>query len=418
MTCAAVGCTSGGNSVDLMAEVNGDVNDVGDVSDAGDAGDAGDVSDVGDVATLRDIAMTEFAVDLLRESYEDGENTLVSPLSVISALGMTANGAVGETKLQMEDVFGMEVSALNEYLCSYRKSLPTSEKYKLSLANGIWFRDDERLVVKEDFLKTNADYYGAGAYKAPFDASTVRDINGFVKEHTDGMIKDIINEIPDAAVMYLVNALAFDAQWQDMYFEHQVHDGVFTTESGEERKADMMYSTESVYVEDGGVVGFLKYYADRKYAFAALLPNEGVGVGEYINTLTGEGIASMLAEAEYATVRAAMPKFEFEYDIIMNDALKSLGMTAAFDSKTADFSGIGTSAYGPIYIGRVIHKTYISVGERGTRAGAATVVEMNAGSAEPIEVKTVYLDRPFVFMIIDCESNVPLFIGALCDVKS
>lgn len=400
MMCAMVGCAVRSGSVDLMEGIESEG------------------KERKELTAYENIAMTEFAVDLLRESYEDGENTLVSPLSVISALGMTANGATGETKSQMEDVFGMEVSALNDYLYSYRASLPTAEKYKLSLANGIWFRDDESFVVNEDFLKTNADYYGAGAYRAPFDSSTVRDINGFVKENTDGMIKDIINEIPESAVMYLVNALAFEAEWQDVYYEDQVRDGVFTTETGEERRAKLMYSTEGLYIEDGGATGFIKYYAGCKYAFAALLPNENVTVGEYVSTLTGEGVASMLAEAKYATVRAAMPKFEFEYDILMNDALKSLGMTAAFDSKTADFSGIGTSENGPLYIGRVIHKTYISVGERGTRAGAATIVEMNAGSAEPIEVKTVYLDRPFVFMIIDCEHNVPVFIGTLVDVKS
>lgn len=400
MLCAVVGCAVSSNSIDLMEGIDGMETETATVTEDENA------------------AMTEFAVDLLRESYADGENTLVSPLSVISALGMTANGAVGETKSQMERVFGMDVASLNKYLSAYRKALPMSEKYKLSLANAIWFRDDERFDVKEDFLLANASYYGAGAYRAPFDASTVRDINGFVKENTDGMIKDIINEIPDSAVMYLVNALAFEAEWQAIYFENQVRDGVFTTETGEERRVKMMYSTEGLYLEDGNATGFIKPYAGGKYAFAALLPNEDVSVGEYISTLSGEGVASMLTEAKYATVRAAMPKFEFEYDILMNDALKSLGMTAAFDADAADFSGIGTSSYGPLHIGRVIHKTYISVGERGTRAGAATVVEMSDGTALPMDIKTVHLDRPFVFMIIDCEHNVPIFIGTLADVKS
>ncbi len=330
---------------------------------------------------------------------------------------MVANGSAGDTKTQMERVLGMEVSVLNEYLYSYRKSLVNGEKYKLSLANGIWFRDSESFAVKEDFLEKNASYYNAGAYKAPFDASTVRDINSFVKENTDGMIKDIIDEIPAAAVMYLVNAFAFEAEWQNIYYKHQVRDGVFTTEAGEILGVDMMYSTEGTYIEDENATGFIKYYVDRKYAFAALLPREGMSVGAYIDTLTGSGVTEMLSSAEYATVQAAMPKFEFEFDTEMSETLHTLGMYDAFSPETAEFSLMGSSTEGPLYISKVIHKTFISVGEKGTKAGAATLVEMYTGTAAPDEIKTVYLDRPFVFMIIDCENNIPIFIGTLADVN-
>lgn len=398
MVLSFVGCEVSSRSEDLMAEVVGD-------------------KPSGDVPANGNVALTEFAVDVLRESYKDGENTLVSPLSVASALGMVANGAEGDTKTQMERVLGMEVSVLNEYLYSYRKSLVNGENYKLSLANGIWFRDSESFAVKEDFLEKNASYYNAGAYKAPFDASTVRDINGFVKENTDGMIKDIIDEIPAAAVMYLVNAFAFEAEWQNIYYKHQVRDGVFTTEAGEILGVDMMYSTEGTYIEDENATGFIKYYVDRKYAFAALLPKEEMTVGEYIDTLTGKGVAKMLENAEYATVQAAMPKFEFEFDTEMSETLHTLGMCDAFTPETADFSLMGSSTEGPLYISKVIHKTFISVGEKGTKAGAATLVEMSTGTAAPDEIKTVYLDRPFVFMIIDCDNNIPIFIGTLADVN-
>ncbi len=388
------GCAVRSRSADLMASIDGEV-------------PSGSIPENGNVA------LTEFAVDIFRESYKEGENTLVSPLSVASALGMVVNGAAGDTKLQMERVLGMEVSALNEYLYSYRKGLVNGEKYKLSLANGIWFRDSERFTVNEDFLGKNATYYDAGAYKAPFDSSTVRDINSFVNEHTDGMIKDIIKDIPSSAVMYLVNSLAFEAEWQAPYYKHQVRDGVFTTEAGEILGVDMMHSGEGTYIEDENATGFIKYYDGRKYAFAALLPREGMKVGEYIDTLTGNGVAEMLENAEYAAVQAAMPKFEFEFDTEMSGTLHDLGMYDAFAPDTADFSLMGSSTEGPLFISKVIHKTFISVGEKGTRAGAATLVEMADGAASPDEIKTVCLDRPFVFMIIDCEENVPLFIGAL-----
>ena len=90
-------------------------------------------------------------------------------------------------------------------------------------------------------------------------------------------------------------------------------------------------------------------------------------------------------------------------------------MPAAF-GPSADFSGLGTSTGGNISITRVLHKTFISVAEQGTRAGAATVVEMNDGCAPEFEEpKYVTLDRPFVYMLIDRETNVPFFIGTLTD---
>ena len=129
----------------------------------------------------------DFGVRLFQHSAKEGENTLISPLSVLSALAMTANGAKGDTLAQMEDVLGMPVGELNQYLRTFMADLPDEETCKLHVANSVWFRDDPSFTVEQPFLQTNADYYGAGVYKAPFDDSTKRDINNWVKEHNDGM---------------------------------------------------------------------------------------------------------------------------------------------------------------------------------------------------------------------------------------
>jgi serpin B len=197
-----------------------------------------------------------------------------------------------------------------------------------------------------------------------------------------------------------------------------VRDGVFTKEDGMQQQAELMYSMEEQYLEDANAVGFIKYYADKKYAFVALLPDEDISVKNYIDSLTGEKLASMLANPTDIQVNAAIPKFENENSIEMNDVLKAMGMTDAFDYTVSDFSGIGTSIAGNLYISRVLHKTFIAVDEKGTKAGAATVEEMKDGSAEPKEIKTVYLDRPFVYMLIDCEANLPVFIGTLMDISN
>ena len=365
-------------------------------------------------------AAADFGVRLFKTSIEEGENTLISPLSVLYALAMTANGADGETLAQMEQVLGMDVDNLNSYMLAYLELLPESKDYKMSLANSIWFKDDPNFAVEQSFLQTNADYYGAGAYKAAFDEGTRNDINNWVKEHTDGMIPEIIDEIPDEAIMYLVNALAFDAKWADEYEEHQIREGRFTMEDGTRQDVDMMHSEEYTYLEDDLATGFIKYYKDRKYAFVAMLPNEGVSVSQYVDSLTGEHLRELLNNPQDLTVFASIPKFETEYDIEMSEVLQEMGMTDAFDWRVADFSRLGTYNVDGmnICISRVLHKTFISVSEQGTRAGAATAVEMVAeGAMEIVDFKEVVLDRPFVYMLIDCETNLPFFIGTMMNVN-
>ena len=362
--------------------------------------------------------VTDFAIRLFKASNENGKNTLISPLSVLCALAMTANGAEEETLAQMEEVLGMTTDELNMYLYSYMKNLPQGDKYKLSLANSIWFTEDERFTVNQDFLQTNADYYGADIYKAPFDKQTLKDINNWVKQNTDEMIPEILDQIPSEAIMYLVNALAFEAEWSEIYEKHQVKDGEFTKEDGTKQDVKFMYGSEGTYFEDEKATGFMKRYKGGKYAFVAMLPNEGVSVSEYIASLDGESLNALLANPQYATVRTSIPKFETEYKVEMSEILQDMGMTEAFDMYNADFEGLGTSTGGNIYISRVLHKTFISVGEKGTKAGAATIVEMKDGAAaEPTEPKEVYLDRPFVYMLVDCENNIPFFIGTMMDVN-
>ncbi len=379
---------------------------------------AGEVSET-PLSAPESASLTDFALRLFKAGNEDGENTLISPLSVLAALSMTANGAKGETLAEMEAVLGMPVSQLNGYMHSYLNSLPQGEKYKLSLANSIWFTDDDRFTVNEDFLQTNADYFGADIYKSPFDGTTLKDINLWVEQKTDGMIPEILDEIPDDAIMYLINALAFEAEWTEIYTKDAVSTNTFTTADGTKHEVEFMYSTENGFLEDENATGFIKYYKDRKYAFVALLPNEGNTVSEYVNSLTGESLAEMLENPQEIPVKTAIPKFETEYDTEMSKLLSAMGMPKAFDGFEADFSALGTSSAGNIFISRVLHKTFISVGEKGTKAGAATAVEMEDECAPEFEEsKKVYLDRPFVYMLIDCQNNIPFFIGTLNEVKA
>ena len=376
---------------------------------------ANPVAEVGDLKENA-AAVTDFAVRLFQNSMTEGESTLVSPLSVLCALAMTANGAKGETLTQMEETLGLNVDTLNSWLHTYVNGLPQAKTAKLNLANSIWFTEDESFTVEREFLQTNADYYGADIYSAPFNDRTLKDINNWVSDHTDGMIPEILSELPEETAMVLINALAFDAEWQNIYKETQVRDRTFFTEDGKPRKVDMMHCSEYTYLEDELATGFIKYYKGGDYAFVALLPDEGVTVADYAASLTGEGLQKILGSATQEKVITVMPKFETESSLELSEVLQNMGITDAFDWRVADLSGLGTSTIENLEIEKVFHKTFIMVDEKGTKAGAATAELVAPGDSAPREdPKEVILDRPFLYLLIDCKTNTPFFLGSMMD---
>lgn len=359
---------------------------------------------------------TEFSMRLFQNSMQEDRNTLVSPLSVLNALAMTANGAQGETLAQMEEVLGLPVDEWNEYFNGYSKTLPSDENCRLLLANSIWCKDDGTFSPEEDFLEKNETWYNAGIHQIPFDENGCAQINDWVKERTEGMIETLLDQIPSDAVMYLVNALAFDGKWEEPYEDVWIQDGVFTNQDGAARDVTMMYSTEEKYLEDEDTTGFLKYYEGGRLAFAAFLPREDVKLADYVSGFSGQKLTELLENAQAVEVDAAIPQFESDACVEMSGVLQAMGMKDAFDENLADFSGLGTSTDGNIFINRVLHKTFLSVDEKGTKAAAATAVEMVAECAEIVERKVVHLDRPFVYMLVDSETELPVFVGAVVDL--
>lgn len=355
-------------------------------------------------------AAVNFAAELFAKSAADGENTLVSPVSVLYALAMTANGAGGETLQQLEQAFGTDVNSLNHWLAEYMAYLAGDE---VSVSNSIWYRDS--FVPHRNFLQTNADFFNAGLYSAPFDNSTVKDINSYVKKSTNGMIDKIIDDIEPATVMMLINALTFEAQWQEKYKNSRIHEGEFYAYDGTTQQADYMYSEESVYLTDENTTGFAKYYKGGDYAFVALLPDESISIDTYIDGFTGEKLNNLLKNRRATEVEVVIPQFESEYSTQLKDVLKAMGIERLFSENSADLSSMGETDTN-LFVSSVLHKTYISVDKQGTKAAAVTLVAADNATAISM-IPFVRLDRPFVYMIVHTDSNVPLFIGATMSIK-
>ena len=245
--------------------------------------------------------------------------------------------------------------------------------------------------------------------------ATKKAINDWVKKNTDKMIPEILDRISPDAVMYLVNALAFDAKWERPFKSNEVRERKFTAQNGQEQTGEFLCSVAGQYLHDENAEGFLKAYEGGRYAFAALLPEEGTSIEDYVSQLTGERLHAILTSPVNESTEFVLPKFKTEFSAELSESLEALGMTDAFDSDKADFTALGTSDEGNIYISRVLHKTFIQVDEKGTKAGAATAVEMTTESAA-LYPHSVYLERPFVYMIVDLDAGLPVFLGALTEL--
>ena len=381
-------------------------------------------------------AMNDFAANLLKTSVQSGENTLVSPLSVMYALSMAANGANNATLKEMENVLGMTNYEMNRYFYDYSTSVkPGSSSYYddwgelqtgdvLNIANSIWYNNSNRMPsVSKSFLQSTKDFYNAEIYPLEFNGAAVGRINSWVNEKTDQMIPQIIDNIDPDSLMCLINAISFDAKWRTPYDEYHVEKETFTNEDGTKTETDFLWSWEDYYIQDGNKAeGFVKKYRSGNYAFAALLPNAGTSIESYVNSLTGSRISNALdSMTTRYEVFAELPKFKVNYSDELNDNLNTMGMNNPF-TDAADFGRmLSSQSTFPIKIDNVIHKTVIDVNEAGTKAAAVTAIGMIAGSAEDYvepERKYIVLNRPFVYMLIDLDKNTPMFIGTMEDLST
>lgn len=352
----------------------------------------------------------DFSFSLLNGLTARENNDAVSPVSALYCLALIANGAAGNTKAQIESALGMSVAELNACLYAFENSLYSDKNCKVKLANSIWFRDDGAMSVKPSFLQANADWYAAQIYATAFDKRTVKDINNWCSKNTDGMIKKIIDSIDKDTVMYLINALLFDARWETKYEKSKISDGEFNNYGGGRTTVDMLRSTESVFLQGENVRGFAKNYEGGKYSFVALLPSEGVDVFDYAASLNGEKYLALWKGKRSAIVKATMPEFTFDTKYKLNDTLSALGMTDMF-TEAADFSEIGSYGGNKLFCSSVEQKVYIQLDRNGTKAAAITWAGMKATSAAPDKEEIIILDRPYVYAIVDNATGVPLFLG-------
>lgn len=353
-----------------------------------------------------------FALGLLKGAAGTGngkENTMISPYSAAACLALVANGAKNETLTQIETALGADSETLNNDVKALEAAMKGYTSQKLKSSNSAWLK--KGFPVLPDYTGKIKEYMSAAVYERSFDSSTVKEINDSVSRDTDGMINEIIKELPPDAVCVLVNALLFDAKWAEKFPDS--HKGDFKGDDGTLKEADFMYAEEKTYISGKNYTGFRKDYEGGKTSFVALLPDDAGDIDAFIKSLDG-GELSRSVRGRSEKVDVKVPVFGFDNEFELNGILASLGMKDAFDPEKADFSAMSEKE---IYLSLVIQKTHIELGSEGTKAAAVTAAMYEATASPGLNIelpkKQVYLDRPFVFIIMDNDSTMPLFMGAV-----
>ena len=349
---------------------------------------------------------------------KEGRNTMISPLSFMTAMGLLENGAAGNSLKEIEDAFGYSIEEFNEWYDSWSKLIMLQGGDTLKVANSIWYKNDPLLKVYSEYLEKAAMIYDAGAYKEPFDDTTLSKINDWVKTNTNEMIPQILDSISPDSAMYLINATCFEGAWYKDYEEDQIKENeIFTREDGTEESAVMLYSREKggIFFENDFLTGTSKEYKNG-FRISLLLPKEGVTLEDAVTKLQGDELSRLIIEGETTDVGIVIPEFSFDYtapDCIT--ALKEMGIKTVFDKETADLSNMAVreDKYN-LYVDTLIHKTRIELDREGTKAAAATAIGVTETAIMiDVPIKEVRLDRPFIFVISDNNTLTPIFIGTV-----
>ncbi|WP_251550216.1 serpin family protein [Neobacillus muris] len=360
----------------------------------------------------------ELGLEVLREVSGDG-NTLISPVSLFMALSMVYNGSDGATKEEMGKVLhsaGIDAADLSKANASLMSLLQQdSKKIQLHIANSIWLNQD--FHFQSDFAKNNKKHFHAEIQEIDIkNSKSVKKINDWVEESTKGKIEDIVESPldPDLAAI-LINAVYFKGNWKDAFDEKKTVKRTFQLANGTSKMVPLMALNKKLpYMENEEFQAVSLPYGDGKWSMNVFLPKENSNLEEFQNRLTPENWEQWRTEFTLKEGTVLLPKFKLEYEVLLNEALKRLGMPTAFDGQHANFSKMIMEP-DQVWISKVKQKTYIEVNEKGTEAAAATSVEMKTEMAITDPPFFMEVNRPFFFAIMEEKTGTIAFMGLISD---
>lgn len=367
---------------------------------------------------------THFALDLYAQLREQDGNLFVSPLSISSALAMTYAGARGNTATEMAAVlhFQLEPERLHPAFAALLAGLDAPKEqpgYQLHIANALWLQQGYKFLP--EFLEIGQTHYSAGLELLDFLNAVEKarqTINTWVEKQTAGKIVELIPRdiLGRTTKLVLTNAIYFKGRWAVRFDQEDTRDEPFTLGNKQRIDVPMMHqSAEFGYCDQPGLQLLDLPYAGQALSMVVLLPKEPDGLARLEKSLNARTLAGWLTKLGKKKVRVSLPRFTMTSEFRLDQNLHSLGMRAAFDPSKADFSGMdGTHE---LYLGAVLHKAFVDVGEEGTEAAGATAVVMKLRGS-PQRPATFQADHPFLFLIRDTRTGSVLFIGRVLNPKS
>jgi serpin B len=357
----------------------------------------------------------DFGVKLFtRVSDDESGNLMLSPLSASTALTMLLNGCGGDTYSQLKETLqypaGMSISDINEaYKSLVSQLLKADPKVKFALANAIFYRNG--FAVKPPFLNTMNDDYKADIAGLDFHLpAALTTINKWASDNTMGKIPKVLDEISAEAVMFIMNALYFKGDWSYQFDKSLTTERPFYLDGGGSVDVNTMNGEIGSKVAAGNNYKAIELpYGRTNFTMVVIVPTGTLA--DFNASFTAEkwnSITSVLDnQDEYGKLKVYMPKFKFSFEKYLNDQLKAMGMTDAFNPALADLSGIADAS---IFVSFVKQNTFVEVDEEGTEAAAVTTIGVELTSFPP-QPKEFKIDKPFIFAIRERTTNTLLFIG-------
>ena len=349
-----------------------------------------------------------FAVSFFKtvnSSEPKNQNVVVSPYSAAVTLSMLAEGAEGQTKAEFN-------KALDNILYK-ADDLGSNDTVIVKSANSLWL--DDNFSPRNRYVSLLEKDFDAFIDVENFASPVaMQAINNWCSEHTNGKITEIIDRLDPSTVMVLVNALYFNAPWENEFDPASTSEQDFHGISSDSKVKLMCSKGYYMYAETNGFQIIQLPYQGLKYAMYVILPPEGSDINRLISKMTPQAYHQAMDMLSQQQVRLWLPRFKVETSMILNKPLQNMGIKTAFTS-SADFSGI--AEMGPLVLDLVKQKCYVDVTEKGTEAAAVTSAQIRLTSVRPpAKLPVMRVDRPFVFVIADAQNRNILFAGKIVNL--
>lgn len=339
-------------------------------------------------------------VNRLEPTASDG-NLAISPASLAIAFALLREGATGASAAQIDRVLHLPANRQQAINALMRSIEQPGAGNVLTVGDAAFVQ--RGYPVRRSYLQALQRWYGAGVYQTTFPGAGKTAVNAYVDRQTHGLIPRLItDQFNQYTVLALVNTLYLNARWEHPFDPNLTASEPFSSAThGKVDVPTMTSSASAGFAVGPGWQAVRLPYQGNRLSLWILLPSKGSPVA----MLDPAVLASAGSGFTDGSVDLSLPRWSFGTDAPLDSTLKAMGLSAPFQG------GLGGIANDPtLHLDSVIQQVRISVAERGTVAAAATGL---GAVAESASLRTLDVNHPFAFAVMDNASGTPLFEGTV-----